>query len=54
MSTLMWFVISGVAIASAVACVTLAVLRHWIAFWLFFVVYVIGIVAAAVQAVLTT
>lgn len=53
MSTLMWFVISGVAIAGGVGCVVLAVLRYWIAFWLFFVVYVIGIVTAAVQAVLT-
>lgn len=50
----MWWVISAVVIAGGVGCVVLAALRYWIAFWLFFVVYVIGIVAAAVQAVLTT
>lgn len=54
MTTLMWLVIGGVTITGAVFAVALAALRYWVAFWLFFFVYVVGVMAAAVQAVLTS
>lgn len=52
MSAIMWFVIVALIIAGTVACAVLASLRYWVAFALFFAVWVIGVVAAAVQAVM--
>jgi hypothetical protein len=54
MSTLMWILIIGVTLAGAAFAVALAALRHWVAFTLFLIAYVAGVVTAAVQAVLTT
>lgn len=54
MSTLMWILIITVTVVGAALSVALAALRYWVAFWLFLLVYVGGVVMAAVQAVLTT
>ena len=53
-STLMWILIITVTVVGAALSVALAALRYWVAFWLFLLVYVGGVVMAAVQAVLTT
>ena len=50
----MWLVLTALVITGVVACAVLAAFERWIAFWMFLTVYVIGVVAATVQAVLTT
>jgi hypothetical protein len=52
MSTLMLLIIIGVVIAGGVGCAVLMAYRHYVAAVLFFVVWVIGVVSFAVQAVL--
>lgn len=54
MSALMWWLLGGLVVVGGVLTIVLSALRHWIAAALFFVVWVIGVVATAVQAVMTS
>ncbi len=54
MTATMWIVLSFLTLAGAVLSTIFAALRYWVAFCLFLVVFVIGVVGLAVQAVLTT
>lgn len=51
--TLLWIILFVLAFAGAIFAVVLAVLEHWIAFFLFLVVYVIGVAALSTLAVTT-
>lgn len=52
--TFVWVSLGILVLAGATFAVVLAALEHWVAFILFMVVYVIGVAALAVQAVLTS
>lgn len=52
--TLVWVWLGILVLAGAVFATVLAALEHWVAFSLFLVVYVIGVMSLAVQAVETT
>ena len=50
----MWWTLGFVVVGGGVFTIVLAAYRYWIAAAMFFVVWVIGVVATAVQAVITT
>lgn len=49
-----WVTLSCLAIAGAIFAAVLAAFQRWVTFLLFLVVYVVGVVALAVQAVLNS
>lgn len=49
-----WIVLGVVVVGGGAFAVALAALQHWVAFVLFLLVYVIGVVATTVQVVTTT
>lgn len=49
-----WITIACVTMAGAIFAAVLAAFERWVSFVLFLIVYVIGVVAASVQAVINT
>jgi hypothetical protein len=52
--TFVYWTLAILVVAGAVFATVLAALEHWIAFFLFLVVFVIGVTALTVQVVMTT
>lgn len=51
MTALMWCILTALVIAGGVFCAVLTAYQKWVAAVMFFVVWVIGVVGLAVQAV---
>lgn len=51
MTALMWVLLIALVLAGGVLCAVLTAYQKWIAAAMFFVVWVIGVVGLAVQAV---